>query len=147
MKKQFIYTLLLATCMMLSISCDKDDDIIENEETAKVTQLLSVGNWAITQYKNDGVDRTTVFSDYVFQFDTGNVLRATQGTTAFTGSWSVTADDDRRTDLDLNIFFSTGTDLRTINDDWEIINYSDTRIEVGDDYGDVDEDVIVFEKQ
>lgn len=148
MRNQFIRTLFVATVSFLSISCDKDDDYIrQNEETEKVATILQTGTWKITRYKDDGADRTTLLSAYSFQFDTGNVLRATQGTTNFTGSWSVTADDDRAADLDLNIFFSNAAELRVINEDWDIISYTADRIEVADDYGDVDEDLIVFEKE
>ncbi len=148
MKKQYILPFFIALMSIFVIACDKDDDDnIQNEETARVRAVLQEGRWAIRQYKHDGVDRTTTFSDYVFQFDTGNVLRAVQGSTSHNGSWSVTADDDGPADLDLNIFFSGTGDLRALNEDWEIIRYTTDRIEVADDYGDVDEDLLIFEKQ
>ncbi|WDF70206.1 hypothetical protein PQ465_07460 [Sphingobacterium oryzagri] len=148
MRNQLICTLIVAACSFFAIGCDKDDDYDrQNEETAKVSVLLQVGTWKITRYKDNGTDRTALWSGYVFKFDSGNVLRATLGATTSTGSWSITADDDRTNDLDLNLFFANATDLRSINEEWDIINYNENRIEVADDYGDVDEDLLVFEKQ
>ncbi|GHE42055.1 hypothetical protein [Sphingobacterium griseoflavum] len=148
MKKQFILPFLIAFMSFFVIGCDKDhDDNIQNEETARVRTILEDGRWVIRQYKNDGVDRTTLFRDYMFQFDKNNVLRAALGTSSHTGSWSVTADDDRPADLDLNLFFSGAVELRTLNEDWEIIRYTADRIELGEDYGQLDEDVLIFEKQ
>lgn len=147
MRNQIILLFCVASLGLLSVGCDKDDDIRENEVTAKVSSILRSGTWKITRYKDDGLDRTTLLSEYIFQFEAGNVLRANRAENSYTGNWSVTLDDDRSTDLDLNLFFSSTADLRLINDDWQIINYTENRIEAGDDVGDIDEDLIIFERQ
>ncbi|WP_437918051.1 hypothetical protein [Sphingobacterium sp. LRF_L2] len=148
MKNQNIFTLFFVAVALWIVGCDKDDnDNIQNEETAKVSALMRDGNWTITRYKKDGIDLTTRFDGFSFQFNTENSLLAIVGETTYTGSWSVTADDDRTVDLDLNIFFSTAANLQSLNDDWDIISYTATRIEVADDYGEADEDLLIFEKQ
>lgn len=152
MKKQFlIYTaIVFFTCLF--VSCDKDDDgNVTNVDTATLTNTLQDGMWAITTFQENGIDRTTNFSAYSFTFGANNVLSVTNGTDTFSGSWSVTADrdDDPGLDMDLNIFFSTSTAslLRALNDDWDIISYSENRIEVAEDYGELDADILIFEKQ
>ncbi|SFC32722.1 hypothetical protein SAMN05421747_108149 [Parapedobacter composti] len=143
MKCKFIFGIVLALASTITISCDKDDDDITNPQTIVVSNLLKEGIWAITTFKHDGLDKTAAMDGFAFQFGSGNILEATTGSETYTGTWSVTADDD---DMELNIFFSNPVTLRVLNDDWDIINYSANRIAVAEDYGDRDESVLVFER-
>lgn len=148
MKSRFLVSAMLLVMGSSLVSCDKDDDKpVTNAETTTVSNLLKEGNWTITSFKKDGVDQASVAQGYTFSFAAGNELRAVKAAETSTGTWSVTADDDNAAELDLNIFFSNPGALRILNDDWEIINYSENRIEVADDLGERDEDLLVFEKQ
>ena len=77
-----------------------------------------------------------------------------------TGSWSIisnsnsnddddsSSDDDSSDDVDFNIFFSSSSNFEELSEDWEIVSYTETRIELKHvSGGDGSIDVLVFEKQ
>ena len=64
----------------------------------------------------------------------GNILSATNGTNTYSGTWSVTSDnsldDSPSNDLDFNIAFSTPANFADLTDDWNIISYTATKIQL-----------------
>jgi hypothetical protein len=109
--------------MLVLASCKKDDvkaiEAIEEE--------VSSGTWRITNFVDSGTDETANFSGYNFTFSSNGTLAATNGTTSYTGTWSVTdsnSSDDSADDLDFNIFINASNDFEDLNDDWDISSHS-----------------------
>lgn len=141
------------------MACSEDDsnDDNNNNETSSVDQtaaIASSGNWRITNFVDSGQDETNDFNGYTFSFNTNGTIVATNGTNTVNGTWSVTdsnssSDDDDYEDDDFNIFFPVSEDnvFEDLNDDWDFISVSNTKIELIDvSGGNGGTDYLTFEK-
>ena len=157
MNAMSVKNVLLSVMVMGLVSCDNDDDDGDTGQfdSLDVTALQSAataGTWKITRFIEDGEDETADFENYVFSFDTNGNLTADNGTSTFTGSWSVEMDDDDDDDsleLEFEIDFSDPDDvLDDLEDDWYVLGYSDNRIRLAedDDEMDDDDDLVTFER-
>jgi hypothetical protein len=148
---------VFALLFMLNVAstCSNDDDSPIQQSTSvdptQVINTVNTGNWRVTLYNDSGVVETTNFANYIFTFGTGNVLTAVNGGTTVTGTWSVTSDnsndDSPSNDLDFNIAFSAPANFADLTDDWNIISYTATKIElIHVSGGNGGTDYITFEK-
>jgi hypothetical protein len=138
--KKIKFSLVLAMLFVLTTSsmCSNDDNgpnqSANNPEA--VVNIVNNGTWRITYYYDTDTDETTSFTGYNFTFGANNVLTALNGTTTYTGAWSVTdsnsSNDDSISDLDFNIDFSSPAQFLELSDDWEIIEKSTTVIKLKD---------------
>lgn len=155
MKKSnyLLFSLFILIASGLS-SCSSDDSAnnVGNNPTPIINALNS-GNWRITKLIDSGEDETNDYINYVFNFGTNNVLTATN-TNTYSGIWSVTNDsnddDNPSNDLDFNIIFTSPAPINFIDDlsdDWDILTYSNTKIELIDvSGGNGGTDYLTFEK-
>lgn len=136
-------------------TCHKDDDDSSRNDDRRenniVEQTVQQGSWRITYYYDTDSDETGRFSNYTFSFNSGNVLVATNGDNTYNGSWSITdsssGDDNPHGDLDFNIAFSSPASFSELTDDWDIVTYTSTKIELIDvSGGNGGTDHLVFEK-
>ncbi|TBN01411.1 hypothetical protein EYD45_13485, partial [Hyunsoonleella flava] len=99
---------------------------------------------------DSGENETSDFTGYNFSFNSDGSLVATNGTDTLTGTWSVTDDSSSSDDdIDFNIFFPVPdtNDFEDLNDDWDIISYTSTKIELIDiSGGNGGTDNLIFEK-
>lgn len=131
------------------ISCS-DDDSPKEISKDQIQTIVQNGTWRITRFIDSGVDETNDFSGYNFTFNSSGVLNASNGTNNYNGTWSITdsnSNDDSPNDLDFNINFNLANDFEDLNDDWDIVSQSSTKIELIDvSGGDGDTDLLTFEK-
>jgi len=134
--------------MLLIVACSTDDDGDQNQDQGnnqtaqQVTNIAQSGNWVVSSFVDSGTDETNDFAGYTFDFQNDGTLVATNGTQTLTGTWSVTHssgnssgdDDDDDDDNDFNIFFPVdeSNDFEDLNDDWDIVSATDSRIELLD---------------
>lgn len=154
MKKLKLIT-ILALVFLLNVAsmCSDDDDTNNAGDPTPVINTVTSGTWRITFYEDSGVNETTNYSNYIFTFGPNGVLTAAN-TNTYTGSWSVTTDnstdDSPSNDLDFNILFTTpapATFVDDLSDDWDIISYTPTKIELVDvSGGNGGTDYLTFEK-
>ena len=117
-------------------SCtDEDDTVVNNSvDPTPVINVVNNGTWRITFYEDSSVDETSNFTGYNFSFGAGNVLTATNGTNTYSGTWSVTSDnsldDSPSNDLDFNIAFSAPANFAELTEDWNIISYTATKVQL-----------------
>ena len=143
---------LLITLMAFSFSCsDDNDDDNGNEQTKdRIEGNLTSGTWRISKFIDSGEDETADFNGYDFTFGGSGVLTADNGNNTYTGTWSITkssGDDDSSNDLDFNIFFDLTNQFEDLNDDWDFISESATRIELIDvSGGNGGTDYLTFQK-
>lgn len=149
--RTFVYPLL--TLMLLLGSCDKEDhdDPVGPEDAEALRSTAQSGDWTITYYFDTDKEETSDFAGYVFTFTAQGVVTASNGTNGFTGSWSVSVDDSSDDspddDVDFNLFFSEPFLADELNDDWDVLEFSSTRIALRDvSGGDGDTDLLTFEK-
>ena len=125
--------------LLLLASCTEDDDN-SNQSAAKVNEIKSAamnGQWRITYFFDTDSDETDDFNGYAFQFRSDNTLTATNGSNNYSGTWSVTHDEnsshdsnDEFDDIDFNISFSSPPDFAELSEDWEIISQSADKMEL-----------------
>jgi hypothetical protein len=149
MKLENFYISVFLMMSLIFISCESSDDEMETTEVS-VTDIQAAvisGPWIVTLYEEDGLDETMDFASFSFTFNEGGVLRADSGNNSISGAWSITSDDDdSKQDIDFNIFFSSPENFSELSEDWDIVSFSNTRIEL-EDTDDVEVDRLVLEKQ
>ncbi|WP_339626097.1 hypothetical protein [uncultured Winogradskyella sp.] len=160
MKKVFNlgFLLMLSFSLMSSMCSNDDDDGSPNnnsQQIAEIENTVESGTWRITNFNDSGQNETSDFNGYDFSFNSDGSLVATNGSNTMTGTWSVTDDsnssDDSSSDddIDFNIFFPVpdSNDFEDLNDDWDIVTTTSTRIELIDiSGGNGGTDMLTFEK-
>lgn len=127
---------LLTTCF----SCQEDDDdsTVSPKSIENVVNTVNTGTWKITLYEDSGQNKTNTFAGYNFTFAGSNVLTATNGSSTYNGTWSVTNsnnpndDNPKQEDIDFNIFFSAPPSFEELSDDWDIQSRTTTEIKLID---------------
>jgi|SRR5690606_59386 len=142
MKAPFSHGLiLLMSISLLSSTCSHDDDDgFPNDNSGQIQQIenqAESGTWRITSFVDSGQDETSDFTGYNFLFGSNGTLTATNNNLTQTGSWSITdsnSNDDSSDDIDFNIFFNVPESnvFEDLNDDWDIISYTDNMIKLRD---------------
>ncbi|WP_445715056.1 hypothetical protein [Flavobacterium sp.] len=152
-KLKLISILSLVFVLNVASMCSDNDDSNSTADPTPVINTVSQGTWRITFYEDSGVNETTNYSNYIFTFGANGVLTAVN-TNTYTGSWSVTTDnstdDSPSNDLDFNILFTAPSPaifVDDLSDDWDIISYTSTKIELVDvSGGNGGTDYLTFEK-
>lgn len=160
MKKVFnLGLLLMLSFSLMSSMCSSDDDggstnSNNSQQIAQIENTAESGTWRITNFNDSGQDETSDFNGYNFSFNSDGTLVATNGSNTVNGTWSVTDDsnsnDDSSSndDIDFNIFFPVpdSNNFEDLNDDWDIISTSSTKIELIDiSGGNGGTDMLTFE--
>lgn len=134
-------------------ACSDDDSSSTNGNPTEVVNTVKDGTWRITSFMEDANDETHHFTGYNFTFGDNNVVTATNGTNTHTGTWSVTNsnssddDDNNNSDIDFNIMFAAPENFTELNDDWDILERTDTKLRLRDvSGGNGGTDLLTFEK-
>ncbi len=151
--------LMLSFSLMSSMCSSDDDDGSPNNNSQQIAEIeitAQSGTWRITNFNDSGQNETSDFNGYDFSFNSDGSLVATNGSNTMTGTWSVTDDSNSSSDdsnddddIDFNIFFPVpdSNDFEDLNDDWDIVSTSSTRIELIDiSGGNGGTDMLTFEK-
>jgi len=145
--------LLVSFSLMSSTCSSSDDDDGSNNNNANPQEVINIaqsGNWTITYFFDTDSDESSDFNGYTFTFADTGVLTATNGSSTIIGTWSVTnsSSSSSNSDLDFNISFVSPPDFEELSDDWDIISYTSTKIELIDvSGGNGGTDYLTFEKQ
>jgi len=135
----------LATVFSLG-ACKKDDNKTQDE----IKSNIESGSWRITKFIDSGDDETNGFSGYNFTFNNSGEVVANNGSNSHNGTWSITdsnSDDDSQDDLDFNLYFNLTNNFEDLNDDWDFVSQSATKIELIDvSGGNGGTDYLTFEK-
>lgn len=150
MRKINLATFLTPFFLLLFAMGCTDDDGPSNNTQNEIESDVQKGTWKITKFIDSDKDETNDFAGYDFTFLSSGVLRADNGATQYDGTWSITdsnSNDDSQDDLDFNINFNLANDFEDLNDDWDIISRSSTKIELIDvSGGNGGTDYLTFEK-
>jgi hypothetical protein len=153
MKTLKLIPILLCVFMLNVASMCSNDDNNSNPpaDPTPVINTVNQGTWRITLYNDSGTIKTSNFTGYNFTFGTGSALTASNGSNTYNGTWSVTSgdsnDDNPSNDLDFNIGFTTPANFADLTDDWDIVTYTASKIELRDvSGGNGGTDLLTFEK-
>jgi hypothetical protein len=106
-----------------------------------IRDTLIAGLWFVASYIDSGVDETADYNGYNVNFDTGDIVIATNGTNTNNGTWVV---DSIGEHLDLAY---TGVPFDEFTSNWNIISVLPSRIELQDiSGGGGGTDILIFEK-
>ena len=150
MRKTNLATFLAPFFLLLFAMGCTDDEGPSNNTQNEIESDVQKGTWKITKFIDSDKDETNDFAGYDFTFLSSGVLRADNGATQYDGTWSITdsnSNDDSQDDLDFNINFNLANDFEDLNDDWDIISRTSTKIELIDvSGGNGGTDYLTFEK-
>jgi len=115
--------LLLLACLFAGLSCKKAIEKIQEE---KVIEAMTTGLWKVTSYTMGGMNHTSDFAPYLFQFKNNNTVDAiNNGTVEKSGSWA--GDPNARTIT--SQFQNANATLTLLNGTWNITRNSWTYVE------------------
>ncbi|MFC7358502.1 hypothetical protein ACFQO1_12445 [Jejudonia soesokkakensis] len=119
------------------------NDCTGNNAT-ELTNILLEGEWFVALYDEDGDDQTSTYQDFNFSFNVNDEVIANGNGTTVNGTWMVLGG----TTLDMALDFGPMAPLEEFNDDdWDVISYTSTRVELRDvSGGGGGTDTLVFEK-
>lgn len=106
-----------------------------NDDLNSFIKHLTIDDWYVNLYKDDGVDETCNYVDYSFDFTTNGRVTATNisGGDIKNGFWTVEVDSNDELDLVLNFDYSGSDDpFQDLNDDWDVINFDGLFIDLED---------------
>jgi hypothetical protein len=142
-------TLLSLLCFLFFVSCKNNDDTSSMIQ-AQIQANVKSGSWRVTKFIDSRVEETTHFSGYNFIFNGSGIINANNGINDYSGTWVITdsnTSDDTQNDLNFVINFNLTNDFLDLNDDWDFITQSSTKIELIDiSGGNGGIDYLTFEK-
>lgn len=130
-----ISALLLIGVSTVFFSCKKNKEAEETKE--QLMNNLKGGEFEITKYQVGNQDLTAQFAGYTFAFKENDVLEVKNNFLLSNHHWKVTIDDDKNPGniydfIEFHLLFSENTVLQTLNDDYDVIYYSGSRLELVD---------------
>jgi len=132
------------------VSCNKDDVNPNDSTQVQVQSNVQNGTWKITKFIDSDTDETNKFAGYNFSFNSSGVLNSNNGTNNYDGTWSISdsnSNDDSQDDLNFNINFNLTNDFEDLNDDWNFVSQTSSKIELTDvSGGNGGTDYLTFEK-
>lgn len=124
------------------IDDDDDDDDDNSPISAEFITTLQSGTWSVTYFFDDS-NETADYLGYNFTFNQNGSISVANANTTFSGQWDAYVDDNEDT-LEMDF---TASQLEELSDDWEIIEFSSTKIRLKDvSGGNGETDYLTFEK-
>lgn len=112
--------------------------------TTELTNILLDGQWFVESYIDDGDDQTIDYNGYVLTFNNDGSVLAVNNNNTITGTWSVVTSGSG---LEVNLDFGAAVPFDEFNDDWDVVTYTTTRVELFDvSGGNGGTDYLTFEK-
>lgn len=131
MKKQLVMLFCAAVCFFAA--CRKDD----------VSKIVIHGDWKISSYKMNGIDRTADYSDYTFSFDRNNQLKVSSNDGTVEGTWYKSASDYQQK---LLLDFNAGTKLDSLVNDWYVMERQNKEVRLNSEMSDPQSQLIFTKK-
>lgn len=146
MIKTKLFTLILISSL---VGCGEEDE--PKGTVDSVRSILMLSTWTITHFwdSQSGHEESGHYTGFSFSFSDSGNLTATNGTTTHTGSWSIedsNSQSNRLSDLHLVIFFSGPFDYEALNEEWSIMEITNSKINLKYSYGSSGNDFLTFEK-
>jgi hypothetical protein len=148
MKKFKLLLIVAVAAATTMLSCKKEDNSSKDNSsgtTNTTPALITAATWRVTYYNDNGTDRTSEFSGYVFTFGGSGTVQAIKSGTTTSGTWQslYESSEDK---LILN-FGSALSPFDGINHDWHILEKSSAKFRMEDvSGGGGGTDYLTFEK-
>lgn len=141
-----LLTILSIGTLTLLASCSKDDGL-RDPSVQNLTNTIVTDTWRVTSFiDGDDGDETNLFTDYTFTFCRCGTVTATRNGTNYTGSW-YTELDNKQLELELD-FEDNNNPLNELDEDWDVIEITENRIQLQDldDDDDNDDEYLTLER-
>ncbi|MBT8206314.1 MAG: hypothetical protein KJO20_13155 [Eudoraea sp.] len=104
--------------------------------------ILTDGVWEISSYLDDGMDETSTFNNYTFDFNVNGAVEANNGSPV-SGNWTFQESSNK-----LILDFGTNIPLDELNDDWDVVTETETQVELSSvSGGDGGTETLILTKQ
>lgn len=144
MKSTFFFVVIAS--LVLGFACKNTTSVQTSIEDNAINST-----WKITKFVDSGKDETSAFSAYSFTFVNTSEVKASNSTTTIAGTWLITdsnSKDDSQDDLHFVLNFPATNNFDNLNEDWNFISQSATKIELTDvSGGNGGTDYLTFEKK
>lgn len=142
MKKILI---LLAIVTFVSCSSDDDSGNANTNEFEDIKTTLPQGEWEVSKFIDGQSDHTVDFESFIFTFNEDGTVSAQNDLFTENGTWAY--DNTSSSSEELVLQFSGTTPFDQINDDWDIVSVSNSKIELSDvSGGNGDVELLTFTK-
>ncbi len=112
--------------------------------TTELTNIFIDGQWFVESYIDDGDDQTIDYNGYTLTFNANGSVVAVNGGTTINGTWGVMEDGN---ELQVMLNFGTAVPFDEFNDDWDVLAYTTTRVQLFDvSGGNGGTDYLTFQK-
>lgn len=140
MLKSMHVFVLLSSLFLISCQRNNSADLTQ----IQVTTTIQSGTWKVTLFNDNGIDETSNFNGFSFTFNANGTATATRNSLVTDGSW-VSGTDDSKVKLILD--FGVASPLDELNEDWRVLERTDTRIKLTNiSGGNGGTDFLTFEK-
>ncbi|MDC8001284.1 hypothetical protein POV26_09555 [Aequorivita todarodis] len=139
--------LLIVLAIVVFASCSSDDDSgdANTNEFEQIKTTLPQGEWKITKLIDGQSDHTVDFESFVFTFSEDGTVAAKNDLFTEPGTWAY--DNSSNSGEELVLQFSETTPFDEINDDWDIVSVSNSKVELKDvSGGNGDTELLTFSK-
>lgn len=117
-----------------------------NTELNLFIENLSTGSWFVNVLEENGADHTANFDGYEFTFLRNGSAVAVGSNNTINGFWTAEIDNGNL-DFILNFETTTNSDFSELNDDWDVLESSQTIIRLSDVSGNGETDLLTFGRE
>lgn len=117
-----------------------------NTELNLFIENLSTGSWFVNVLEENGADHTANFDGYEFTFLRNGSAVAVGSNNSINGFWTAQIDNGNL-DFILNFETTTNSDFSELNDDWDVLESSQTIIRLSDVSGNGETDLLTFGRE
>lgn len=117
-----------------------------NTELNLFIENLITGSWYVNLLEEDGVDHTANFNEYEFTFFGNGSATAVSNSNTVNGYWTAQMDSGNL-DFILNFETTTNGDFGELNDDWDVLEATQTIIRLSDVSGGGGTDYLTFGRE
>ena len=139
--------ILILLAIVVFASCSSDDDAgnVNTNEFEQIKTTLTQGEWMVSKLIDGQSDHTIDFESFVFTFREDGTVSAQNDLFTENGTWAY--DNSSSSSEELVLQFSETTPFDEINDDWDIVSVTNSKIELSDvSGGNGDVELLTFTK-
>ena len=122
--------LILAVITMFACQSGDDSGNVQTNEFETIKTILPQGDWKITTLIDGTSDYTAQFESFAFTFNADGTVVAVNDILSEPGTWAY--DNSSSSGEELILQFSTMDPFDELNDDWDIVSISSSKIELMD---------------
>lgn len=122
--------ILLAIVAFTSCSSDDDSGNVNTNEFEQIKTTLPQGEWKVSKLIDGQSDHTVDFESFIFTFNEDGTVVAQNDLFTENGTWAY--DNSSSSAEELVLQFSVTNPFDEINDYWDIVSESNSKIELQD---------------